>query len=107
MRFVNLVTIVALCSAMFITACQPSKEDYKSTRHDYKISVNVHMASPELTAKACADLGLTEVNGCNSFNLDTKVCDIYVSPQRFVQDEERLVIMGHELDHCVHGKWHE
>lgn len=101
MKSLNIV--LALTLAM--TGCTTT-ESYTPTRNDTNITVSVNYLSPEAVTKACAMLGVKDKNGCSAFNLDTKRCTIYVSPQRFAHDTERLAIIGHELDHCVRGRWH-
>lgn len=97
---------IILLSALALSACATT-EPYTPTRNDRNFTVSVNYLPPSEVTKACALLGTENKNGCAAFNLDTKHCTIYVSPQRFAHDEERLAVIGHELDHCVHGRWHD
>lgn len=92
-----------------LVACTPSStEELKSTRVDTTFQMHVIVVQPEQITQVCSTLGVEyKANGCSKFDLDKKICTIYVMPQRFVQDEERLVIIGHETWHCVFGKWHQ
>lgn len=63
-------------------------------------------------ADVCEALGAeanatySNVGGCNSFNTATKRCVIYVHAPRYLEDYKRFAILGHELWHCKHGRFH-
>jgi hypothetical protein len=85
-----------------------SPEPLKQTRDDKTFTMVIEIIHPDKINEKCNSIGsLGDVNGCAAFNLDTKVCTIYVMPQRFQHDEERLVTIGHETWHCRYGKWHD
>lgn len=99
--------IKAVVLAIALVSCTEHTEEYTPTRNDKTFTMVVNYMQPEEVATTCKALGLEEVNGCAKFNLDTFVCNIYVAPQRYANDSERLEIIGHETDHCVHGRWHK
>lgn len=101
--------LTILLSIIALVSC--SKQDttpLKQTRDDKTFTMIMEIVPQQKMTELCTKLGVQyEANGCASFNLDTKVCTIYVMPQRFQQDEERLAIIGHETWHCRYGKWHD
>lgn len=100
--------IPAALFAFFAFGCDNvSQTALKQTRDDESFTMKVNLVSENKIEETCKALGVEyEANGCATFNLDTKVCNIYVMPQRYQQDEERLVIIGHETWHCRFGVWH-
>jgi hypothetical protein len=101
------IAVIGLLS-LLLAACGGESEPLRQTRDDREFTVSMHIVDERDIAKTCADLGvLYEANGCAAFNLDTKHCDVYVMPQRFAHDGERLETIGHELWHCRFGRWHD
>lgn len=99
-------TLIAAVACAFLTSCT-KQASLLETRNDMTFQTIVHVIDERQIKDKCASLGVEyDANGCSSFNLDTRTCEIYIMPQRYQQDDERLVIMGHELWHCMHGKWH-
>ena len=103
---------LVLIAAVALAACTPqsdeSREKLKQTREDYSFTMNVVIVSENKITETCSKLGVKyEANGCAKFDLDKKECTIYVMPQRFSEDKERLIIIGHETWHCVYGRWHD
>lgn len=101
-----------LIMAILLSACSPNEVDgsasLKQTRDDKIFTMTVELVSPSEITQFCSKLGVSyDANGCSSFNLDTKHCTIYVMPQRFTEDKERLTIIGHETWHCRFGRWHD
>ena len=91
-----------------LLSCTPSDKPLKSTREDYSFEMNVVIVPANQITETCTRLGVQyEANGCASFDLDKKVCTIYVMPQRYENDSERLALIGHETWHCVYGRWHD
>ncbi len=104
LAFVGVVIAAFACAVL--TACT-RQEPLLAPRTNFTFQTTVHVVEEGKIRAQCAALGAEyEANGCTAYNLDRNTCDIYVMPQRFQQDEERLVIIGHELWHCMHGKWH-
>lgn len=100
-------------AAVLLAACSPSddiggSEKLKQTREDYSFKMNVVIVPESKIVETCTKLGVQyEANGCAKFDLNLKECTIYVMPQRFAHDEQRLALIGHETWHCVYGKWHD
>jgi hypothetical protein len=101
--------LIAMLVCLGLMSCGGNTEKpLKQTRDDKQFTMVVEIVQPQDINEKCNSLGsLGDVNGCAAFNLDTKVCTIYVMPQRFQQDEERLIIIGHETMHCRYGQWHD
>jgi hypothetical protein len=45
--------------------------------------------------------------GCSTFDDQTNTLTIWVRPPRYVGDDERFAIIGHELWHGVAGRFHK
>lgn len=96
--------------AFLLAACSPqaNNTELKKTREDYTFTMNVVIVPEDKITETCTKLGVNyQANGCAKFDLDKKECTIYVMPQRYSQDKERLEIIGHETWHCVYGRWHD
>lgn len=84
------------------------REPLKQTRDDKTFTMTLELVSDDRIVELCTSLGTKyKANGCTVFNLTTKHCTVYVAPQRFSLDEDRLAILGHEVWHCRFGEWHE
>ena len=78
------------------------------TRDDKEFTMRVEIIDSDKITEKCTELGVQyESNGCASFNLDTKICTIYVMPLRSQDDTDRMTIIGHETWHCRYGNWHD
>jgi hypothetical protein len=101
MRFL-LICLGLLCTSSWGT------EPLKQTRDDASFTLVMEVVPASKITARCKLLGAGEGrNACTIFNLETKVCMIYVSPQRFQFDDERLALIGHEVWHCRFGVWHD
>lgn len=99
-----------LSLALLLASCDSNTPSapIKQTRDDPVFTTELVIVPEHQIKKTCADLGVVyEANGCNAYYLDEKKCVIYVMPQRYPQDEQRLTIIGHELWHCRYGEWHD
>lgn len=45
--------------------------------------------------------------GCSAFNEDTGHCVVYAVRPRHVDDRTAMAVLGHEILHCMWGRWHE
>lgn len=100
--------MLAMLSLVFLASCNNGPEELKHTRDDQKFSVELVIVPDNQITDTCSKLGVQyEANGCNAFYPNEKKCVIYVMKQRFMYDEERLKIIGHELWHCRYGQWHD
>ena len=105
--------IAALTALLLLASCDngqvfSSPEKLKQTRNDETFTMTIKLMDADKLQEHCSKLGVPyEANGCSAFNLDTKHCTVYVAPQRFSQDEEHLVVLGHEAWHCRFGRWHD
>lgn len=101
--------LLAILSLALLASCGgESKSDLKQTRDDPYFLAEVVLIPAERIVEHCSNLGVKyEANGCTAFYPDQKRCIIYVMPQRFTEDKERLQIIGHELWHCRFGEWHD
>lgn len=94
--------------AFCVSSCQKVETSLVQTRDTPEFNMIMEIVPAERIQSVCAALGVQyTANACNSFNLDTNTCHIYVAPQRHAHDEERLALIGHEVWHCRYGKWHE
>jgi hypothetical protein len=101
--------LLAIAALALLASCGDSNnQPLKQTRDDPKFSVELVIVPEHSIKKTCADLGVQyEANGCTAFHTPANHCVIYVMPQRFMHDEQRLSIIGHELWHCRYGEWHD
>lgn len=101
--------IILFLSLMFITSCSENAgtEKIKPTRFDRSFTMTVNFLPNDKIKDFCTELGVSyEANGCTAFDLEKKHCNIYVVEPRYVQDSERMTVIGHETLHCVYGKYH-
>lgn len=98
-----------LLALFLLTGCDAvNKEPLKQTKDDQVFTVDLRVIPEIAVTELCTKLGVKyNANGCNSFNHTTKVCTIYVAAPRYVEDADRLAIIGHELWHCRFGEYHE
>jgi hypothetical protein len=106
------VGILSYVLSLALSACNQdaSGPALKQTRDTPEFTVKLNLLEPAALNEKCQSLGLSksnDYNGCNAFDTVTKVCTIYVAPQRYQQDNERLTPLGHEVWHCRFGAWHE
>ncbi len=47
------------------------------------------------------------VDGWSAYDASGTWCQIHVLPLRSPSDTRRMVVWGHELAHCVHGRFHQ
>jgi hypothetical protein len=81
-------------------------------RHDTSFTLHVLFMPPERAAATCADYGVNETvpnrveRGCTLFHMDTMECEVIVPvPERL--DDQRTLILGHEVLHCAFGRYHQ
>ena len=104
---VGLLLGLATVSACGETPIAPTRDESSWT--------TIIVAIPDFRniADVCEHLGAqanathSNEGGCNTFNRDTRVCTIYVHLPRYFEDYKRFEVMGHELEHCKFGKWHD
>lgn len=98
----------ALVALALLVGCNSNEVPLKQTRDDNTFTMTVQLIDADKITDKCNSLGTTsDSNGCATFDTVSKVCTIYVMPQRYQQDEERLIIIGHETWHCRFGQWHD
>lgn len=110
MKIVSVLFVVLF--SIFVASCEKgSVNDTKAipqSRDVETFKMTVTIVDETKIKKVCTDLGVNyDANGCASYNFETNHCTIYVMPQRFSQDKERLEIIGHEVWHCRYGVWHD
>lgn len=101
--------LAILLSFLALAGCGDNKPTpLKQTRDDPNFTTEVVIVPENKINQLCTDLGVQyEANGCSAFYMPARKCIIYVMPQRFMYDKERLEIIGHELWHCRYGEWHD
>lgn len=100
--------LTAMVAVALLVGCNNSEPPLKQTRDDSTFTMTVQLVTADKITQKCTELGVQyEANGCATFDTVEKHCVIYVAPQRYQQDEERLTIIGHETWHCRFGKWHD
>ena len=95
------------------------REDIVPTRNEAQVQVQMHQYdSPRVVVREClamgAWVGMTEdqvlhahpAPGCMEFHPDTKLCIIHTLKPRYVEDDDRMQNMGHEVLHCFEGAYH-
>lgn len=101
-------TLLTILFLIALVGCDNQPQPLKQTRDDPKFSVELQIVPENKIQETCAALGVEyTANGCNAFNTSTKTCVIYVMPQRYQEDTQRLAIIGHEVWHCRYGAWHD
>ena len=98
---------LSICASAFA-------EEIKPTRADFKISLEVRYVSRQEAWTYCKSLGLwPDIHtmprrrvGCNLFYQDKKLC-VVVTPAPTRVDDDATTNLGHELDHCLRGKYHD
>lgn len=103
-------TLLTILAAVALVGCGDNQKQLplKQTRDDPKFSVELHIVPEDKIKQQCEALGVEyTADGCNAFNTETKTCVIYVMPQRYQEDAQRLQIIGHEIWHCRYGAWHD
>lgn len=105
---------LAIAAVLFLLASCDNRETFgsgerlKQTRDDKTFTMTLELMPANTIEAHCKRLGVQyQANGCAAFNLETKHCTVYVAPQRFANDDERLAILGHEVWHCRFGVWHD
>jgi len=95
-----------------LTACASVQkidtvELVKPTRFTEEFTMVVKVVEFRKMEQLCSKLGTGySSNGCSVTNLDTKTCTIYVPEVLQMDDTKGMKIWGHELMHCVYGKYH-
>lgn len=73
------------------------------------VTVYFHDTSRTLTDKF-HDLGYeldtANMKGFATLLLDTNVCEVHVLRIRHQNDYDRKRTLGHEMLHCIYGRWH-
>jgi hypothetical protein len=103
--------LIVLALAAVVLACTTG-ERVKPTRTNTSFTVSVHFGTADEVRERCiafgtwehAPTGRQEV-GCTRFFPDRNHCEIHAPTSEFVDDEATRVL-GHELLHCVHGRYH-
>lgn len=100
---------IALCLCFILVSCgDADRVPLKQTRDVDKFTTQIVNVDSGQIANVCTKLGVPyEANGCTAYYPDKNHCVIYIMPQRFMHDAERLALIGHELWHCRYGKWHD
>lgn len=103
--------LLVLVAAAAVLSCTMG-ERVKPTRTDTSFTVSVHMGTADEVRARCiafgtwaeAPTGRQDV-GCTRFFHDRNHCEIHAPTPEFVDDEPTRVL-GHELLHCIHGRYH-
>lgn len=116
----RIITLAAgLLVALTATASGGSKDDpIKATWEYTEFTVKVTFLSARATALKCASLGAWGGNergaleaikggpvGCARIHHDTKVCEVF-APRPDSVDDAKTAVLGHEVLHCILGKYH-
>lgn len=101
--------IILLVSVFALASCDRfSQQPLTQTRDTKTFTMTVEVVPENQITEVCEKQGLDfKANGCAVYVPETNHCTIYVMPQRFVRDQERLTLIGHETWHCRFGQWHE
>jgi hypothetical protein len=117
MKLVHVVTGVVVVTGSAVTGSfLGSEPEARYTRETTKFTVALHFDTQEHVLAICNGLkawGPTPKApvkghsiGCNAFDTDTGVCDVYTPRPKFVNDDATLNL-GHEVLHCYGGAYHE
>jgi hypothetical protein len=109
--WINAVAVVAW--SIFFSEMAHA-EIVKPTWDKPMVQIRMHWGSKGTVIQKCSEIGAwgpgvtPHVNhpiGCNEFHTDTNTCDIFAERPQEV-DDERTRILGHELEHCLLGEYH-
>jgi hypothetical protein len=107
------IAILAFLILCLIGSQAHAAEPIIPTRDNPEFTLRIIFDTPANIRRECVKLGAwgtsikprSEV-GCTAFNLDTKVCTVY-SPTPRELDDNPTAILGHEVLHCMSGRYHE
>lgn len=94
-----------------LLGCQPAQDPVIPTRNTPKFELTVHLMTVEEAAKKCASYGVNDgidnkiARGCALYYHDSNRCEVY-APRPEYLDDEHTRILGHEVLHCVAGRYH-
>lgn len=110
------LAIVSVLLALIYTACTPSPPmaaDVDRRGQPMTITVYTHKDVESLNAAAAAVVKASgsvaldyRVDGWSAYDASGSWCEVHVLPLRNAKDARRMEVWGHELAHCVHGRYH-
>lgn len=112
-RYLDWVPFVLFVALVWIiTGCQPTEPPIKPTRDNPTFNLTVTFGTVREIANQCEALGVNEyvrsnvARGCTKFYLDENRCEVFV-PRPETVDDRHTTVLGHEVLHCVAGKYHQ
>jgi hypothetical protein len=101
----------AILLLAFLAACgpQPAADGYKFETAEFdrdRIEVTIVQYDTNRDFLAAATVHMAGAEGLEAFavvNLNSSVCEIHILR---VATHYRPEWLGHELAHCMHGRWH-
>jgi hypothetical protein len=101
---------VAALLAPLLAACaapEPLKPDYQ--RDDVRLHAHVYDDYPQLM-RTCAGLMLhpeLTVGACARHTVAHDTCEIFIPQPRHQTDDIVFAMIGHEVWHCLRGRFHD
>jgi hypothetical protein len=106
------ILVVIIFFGILIAGCEPRGTPVKPTRQADSFTIAVNLGSQQEIAAKCASFGVNEnvqtnvERGCTRFFLDRNHCEVYAPRPEFV-DDAATTVLGHEVLHCIAGKYHQ
>jgi len=103
----KMIFIVVTALVMIRVYAGFGTEPIVPTQDVQNFTVTLNFVNPRDITQKCTDLGVPyDANGCNAFYTATNHCEVFVMMPRYVGDEDRMAIIGHEIMHCRYGRYH-
>ena len=100
--------IISFLALFGLVSCNDGTRALKQTWEMDEFTTKVVLVREDRIQEVCSNLGVPyDANGCGAIDVSKKKCTIYVMPQRYQEDAQRLQIIGHEIWHCMYGQWHD
>lgn len=110
--------LLCLLALLLLAACTTPETPL---RKDFTLQTSVihwvRTTDQETADNICRKLNITAtgldfpyrsgtIAGCAAFDPAAGTCTIYAPMPRFVEDQQRMAIIGHEMVHCFEGYFH-
>jgi hypothetical protein len=104
--------LLAIAAALILSSCNPGGERIEPKRVNTAFTIEVHMDTVERVRDWCTSVGAwpsgstgRQEVGCARFFLDRNHCEVHVPTPAYV-DDKPTEVLGHEVLHCVYGRYH-
>lgn len=115
------VAIILLTGLVLLVSCSPPDPgtpgimgaEFDKTEQEMRVTVTVYPTAEALAASHALvtqvhgpDRSGESVNGFSLWTADGDWCDIHVLKVPSAASHARMEVLGHELAHCLYGKYH-